>query len=121
MREYKKILFVSETDTAKGPMAAAAFEQCRLERPVEVFSRGLVALFPEPINEKAEAVMISNGVRVEEHASAQLEQEELTEETMVVALERPQFQTLLEKFDDSESTKLPIDDLNKLAVYLNHQ
>lgn len=103
MKDYKKILFISETDTAKGPMASGAFESYLLNSEYEVDCKGLVVLFPEPINEKAEAVMISNGISPQDHMSSPLKEEDVTEDTMLIALERPQYETMLERFTNTEN------------------
>jgi L-threonylcarbamoyladenylate synthase len=40
--------------------------------PMEIEARGLVVQFPEPVNQKAEAVLISNGISTEGMVSTQL-------------------------------------------------
>ncbi len=101
MRYYSRIIFVSNTDTSKGPMAVGVLKNCVLNKPIEIESRGLVALFPEPVNEKSEAVMISNGVRLEGYTSRQLSEEDFNESTLVVALEEEQYMAVKEKFTDA--------------------
>ena len=63
MRQYNRIIFVAESGTCRAPMAAGILQECNLKHPVEILARGLVVLFPEPLNQKAEAVMISNGIK----------------------------------------------------------
>ena len=46
-------------------MAEGILNECALKFPATIESRGLVVLFPEPLNQKAEAVMISNGINME--------------------------------------------------------
>ena len=70
--EYKRIIFVAQTGTSREAMAAGILADCTLPYPVEVLSRGLVVQFPEPMNQKSEAVLISNGIEVEGFASVQL-------------------------------------------------
>ncbi len=100
MKYYSRIIFVSNTDTSKGPMAAGVLKNCVLNKPIEIESRGLVALFPEPVNEKSEAVMISNGVRLEGYTSRQLSEDDFDESTLVIALEEEQYMSVKEKFGD---------------------
>ncbi|MCR5785488.1 MAG: phosphotyrosine protein phosphatase [Eubacterium sp.] len=100
MKYYSRIIFVSNTDTSKGPMAVGVLKNCVLNKPVEIESRGLVALFPEPVNEKSEAVMISNGVRLEGYTSRQLNEEDFDENTLVIAIEEEQYMSVKEKFGD---------------------
>lgn len=98
MKEYNRILFVCGSDTCRAPMAAGILAEYNLKRPVEILSRGLVVLFPEPLNQKAEAVMISNGINMEGFMSQQLTEEDLTEDTLVLPMERTQMEKLFEKF-----------------------
>lgn len=100
MKEYNRIVFVCGSDTCRGPMAAGILSECHLKRPVEILSRGLVVLFPEPLNQKAEAVMISNGINMEGFMSAQLTEADLTEDTLVLLMERVQMEKFLEKFEN---------------------
>ena len=90
MKEYRRIMFVTESGTCRAPMAAGILADYSLKRPVEILTRGLVVLFPEPLNQKAEAVMISNGISMEGYMSAQLLEEDFTEDTLVLVMERTQ-------------------------------
>lgn len=83
-------------------MAAGVLKNCVLKKPIEIESKGLVALFPAPINEKAEAVMISNGVSLDGYSSQQLSEEDFTETNLIVALEEEQYTSIRDKFGDVE-------------------
>lgn len=100
MKEYNRILFVCGSDTCRAPMAAGILAEYNLKQPVEILSRGLVVLFPEPLNQKAEAVMISNGINMEGFMSRQLTEEDMTEDTLVLLMERTQMEKLFEKFEN---------------------
>ena len=67
-----------------------------LKHPVEIGARGMIVLFPEPLNQKAEAVMISNGINLEGYMSAQLTEEDFTEDTLVLVMEHAQLEKVLE-------------------------
>lgn len=101
MKEYNRIMFVCGSDTCRAPMAAGILAEYNLKRPIEILSRGLVVLFPEPLNQKAEAVMISNGINMEGFMSKQLTEEELTDDTLVLLMERTQMEKLFEKFENA--------------------
>ena len=68
-------------------MAAAIFSRMSLARPVEIMARGLVVLMPEPLNQKAEAILISNNMSLEEYRSKQLEDKDLIEGTVLFAFD----------------------------------
>ena len=70
--------------------------------PIEVCSKGLVVLFPEPINQKAEAVLISNGINFKEnYVSSQLQNEDITESTIVIAMEEAIRYKIIEQFENA--------------------
>ncbi len=98
MRQFNRILFVAESGTCREPMAAGILSEYTLKHPATIESRGLVVLFPEPLNQKAEAVMKSNGISMEDFSSTQLSEEDFTEDTLVLVMERTQLEKILEKY-----------------------
>lgn len=101
MKRYNKIIFVCDSGTARAPMAEAIMKEYMIKYPVEIESRGLVVLFPEPLNQKTEAVLISNGINVENHMSKQLTEEDLQSEHLIIAMEAAQKQKILEEYEES--------------------
>ena len=97
---YTKIVFVSQTGTCREAMAAGILADFTLRSPVEILSRGLVVQFPEPMNQKAEAVLISNGINVEGFISQQLTEEDL-EGALVLTMESAQRERILEQFENA--------------------
>ena len=67
MKKYDRLIFVSNSDTCRGPMAEAILKSKFLLSELEVESRGLVVLFPEPVNQKAEAILASHGLTMKDH------------------------------------------------------
>lgn len=102
MKEYHKIIFVDESGTCRGPMAAGILRDYSFKAPIEILARGLVVLFPEPLNQKAEAVMISNGVNMEGYMSTQLTEEDFSDDTLVLVMEHAQMEKLLEKYETAD-------------------
>lgn len=84
---WDKVVFVCKSDTCRAPMAAALLQECSLKRNIDVQSRGLVVLFPEPLNQKVAAVMISNGINREGYLSQQLVAEDVDDHTLVLVME----------------------------------
>ena len=66
-------------------MAAGILKDMLPGKQIEILPRGLVVLFPEPLNQKAEAVMISNGLPTEGYMSQPLTAEDLEENTLILA------------------------------------
>ena len=91
-------------------MAAGILSESILKNPVEILSRGLIVLFPEPLNQKAEAVMISNGINVENFSSMQFTAEDIVEDTLVLVMEHKHKEKVLEVAGD----KIPEEDVQVL-------
>lgn len=86
MKRYDRLIFVTNGDTAMGPMAEAILQSKYLLEELEITSKGLVVLFPEPINPKAEAVLVSNGLTMQDHMSDPLEKEDFNDRTLIMTM-----------------------------------
>jgi protein-tyrosine phosphatase len=69
-------------------MAAGLLQECSLRREITIEARGLVVLFPEPLNQKVQAVMISNGINMEGYMARQLTAEDVDDETLLMVMEQ---------------------------------
>lgn len=108
MKEYRKIMFVSESATCRVPMAAGILQEYNLKQPIEILTRGMVVLFPEPLNQKAEAVMISNGINMQGYMSVQLLEADFTEDTLVIVMEQRHREKILEKYQNAEPKNVQV-------------
>lgn len=86
MKRYDRLIFVSVGDTAVGPMAEAIMQSKFLLEELSITSKGVVVLFPEPINPKAEAILVSNGLTMKTHVSDPLMKEDFEERTLILAV-----------------------------------
>ncbi|MCD7820182.1 MAG: phosphotyrosine protein phosphatase [Lachnospiraceae bacterium] len=98
MKKYDRLIFVSKSDTAAGPMAEAILQSKYLLEELDVTSKGLIVLFPEPINPKAEAVLVSNGLTMKGHMSDPLVREDFDERTLFLTFTEEIRQKVLETF-----------------------
>ena len=96
MEKIEKIIFAGKRAICREPMAAAILQWEHLNFPVEILARGIVVLFPEPLNQKAEAVMISNGITLENYMSSQLEPSDFGEHTLVLTFDQAAKEKVLE-------------------------
>jgi protein-tyrosine-phosphatase len=83
-------------------MAEAILDSKYLLEELEVTSKGIVVLFPEPINPKAEAVLVSNGLTMKEHMSDPLVQEDFDGRTLVLAIEGEVREKVIHEFGVAE-------------------
>ncbi len=79
-------------------MAAELLKECTIKQPIDIQARGIVVLFPEPLNQKAEAVLISNGITLENYMSSQLEEEDFAQDTLVIVMGKSDKQKILDMF-----------------------
>lgn len=103
LQKYRRITFVSGTDSARGPMCAELLRHCDLKQEYVIDSRGMVVLFPEPANQKAEAVMKSVQMTLEGHSSLQLDPEEIQEDTLILTIDQSEKEKILAECDASEN------------------
>lgn len=99
MKRYDRLIFVSNSDTAVGPMAEAILQSKFLLEELAITSKGLVVLFPEPINPKAEAVLVSKGLSMKDHMSDPLEAEDLDDRTLILTLDEALKEKVLAEFE----------------------
>ncbi len=95
MKHYDKLIFVSESDTSTSPMAEAILQQEFLLEDILITSKGLVVLFPEPINPKAEAVLVSHSLTMKNHVSEELTEDDFDDRTLILTMTKEQEQRLL--------------------------
>ena len=104
MNNRNRIIFLDEENTKLSPITAALFRQ-KLEAAgiidVEVCSRGNVVLFPEPVNQKVERISESCGLDLSEYSAVQLEEKDLTPETLVLAMDVSSKGMVYEKFTNA--------------------
>lgn len=88
MKAFDKVIFVGRRATCREPMAMELLKREPLWHPVEVEAKGMVVLFPEPLNQKAEAVMISSGIHLDNYESSQLETSDFAENTLILTFDQ---------------------------------
>ena len=104
MKKYDRLIFVSNSDTCRGPMAEAILKSKFLLSELEVESRGLVVLFPEPVNQKAEAILASHGLTMKDHTAKMLEQEDFDERTLILVMDDALKQRIFQEHENVQNT-----------------
>ena len=101
MEKIEKIIFAGKRAICREPMAAAILQREHLNFPVEILARGIVVLFPEPLNPKAEAVLTSNGYPQPSHIAMQLEQEDINNDVLILTMEDKQKSLIWETYENA--------------------
>ena len=97
----KRIIFVAKSGTTREPMAVGILQDFIKKGELEVFARGLIVSFPEPMNQKTEAILISNGITMEGFTSVQLSDNDITEDTLILTMETKHKKKVLSRFKNA--------------------
>lgn len=99
------ILFVGRGDSGREVMAKAILDN-RLRKSgsagMEVKARGLVVLFPEPVNSKVVQILENNEVPLEFDCAFQLEQSDIDNSDLVIVMDDTLKQRILESYQNTE-------------------
>jgi len=115
MKRYDKLIFVSNSDTCRSPMAEAIMKSKFLLGDLEIESKGLIALFPEPVNQKAEAVLVSNGLSMKDHKSEQLESTDFMDRSLILVMEESLKQKIFEDYENAKNVYLLTEYIGELG------
>lgn len=98
MTKYEKIVFVCTGNTCRSPMALAIYNSLVSNSEIETLSRGLVVLFPEPSNPKADLVLTNHDLSLDHHVATQLTKDDLDENTLVLTMTLSQKKKVMDDF-----------------------
>ena len=90
MGNIQQIIFVCTGNTCRSPMAESLYISMEFGKDIKASSRGLVVLFPEPLNPKAETVLKTHGLELNNHTAKQLKDNEINETTLVLTMTQNQ-------------------------------
>ncbi len=83
---YNKIIFVSQDDTYRAPVAATILKRIFGNKDVKIESRGMVVLFPEPANPKGIEVAKNHGLNLARHTAKALTEIDFEVEVLVLVM-----------------------------------
>ena len=106
MKRFDRLIFVSNSDTYMGPMAKGIMLSKYLLSDLDVDSRGLVVLFPEPANPKAEAVMEMHEQSLKDHAAEALQESDFDERTLILAVNEESQRKIFENYENAQNVFL---------------
>jgi len=99
MIKYEKIIFVCTGNTCRSPMAATIYRSLETNSDIKVTSRGLVVLFPEPSNPKADTVLKSHNLELGGRISKGLKNSDIDENTLILTMTEKQKKSVIENFE----------------------
>ncbi len=102
METYKHITIVDTSNTCQSFMVEVVLSQLIKERgncDITVVSRGLVVLFPEPVNAKAADLVREYGYAIKNFQSEQLTGEDIENSDLILTITEGEKQKLYEEFN----------------------
>jgi len=99
MIRYEKIIFVCTGNTCRSPMAETIYKSLETNSDIKVISRGLVVLFSEPSNPKADTVLKSHNLELKNHISKPLKNSDIDDNTLILTMTEKQKQSIIENFN----------------------
>ena len=96
---FDKIIFVCTGNHSRSPMAETIYKSLAEEDGLPSISRGVVVLFSEPVNEKAESVLENHGLDCVVKDSKELGKEDITEGSLILTMTDKQKRQVNEKFN----------------------
>lgn len=100
MGSYKKLIFVCTGNTCRSPIAEAIYKNLEKVSDMKVISRGLVVLFSEPLNPKADIVLKKHDLELDNHVSKGLKAADIEEGTIILAMTATQVKKISELYPD---------------------
>lgn len=86
-QKYRKIIFVSSSGNCRAPISAELLKKEKLLQEYQIEARGMVVLFPEPLNPKAEEMLKKNGKECLDFETKVFSEDEVDEETLILTMQ----------------------------------
>ena len=104
MVEIDNIIFVCLDNTCRSVMAEAVMRSVCKDRKIGIASRGLVVLFPEPLNPKAVAVLTGNQMTPGKTSSEALTEADVNDHTLILTMTAKEADMVRSRFPEHSMT-----------------
>lgn len=103
LQKYSRLIFVCTGNTCRSPMAEIIFRSLDTDSEIEILSRGIVVLFSEPSNPKAEMVLQNHNLVLKDHVSKPLRQTDITDSTLLLTMTENQKKQVMQNFNVTDN------------------
>ena len=85
----KRVIFVDEDNTGLSPLAAALLRKKAISagNSIRSASRGMVVLFPEPVNRKVADAALVYGIALNDHQAEKLTDADFSDDVLILAMD----------------------------------
>ncbi|MDY5845475.1 MAG: L-threonylcarbamoyladenylate synthase [Bariatricus sp.] len=101
LQKYRRIVFVSNSDNCRAPIAAALLKRQPLLQEYQILSRGMVVLFPEPLSPRAEELLKVHDIVLEGYETEALDEKIFGKDTLILTMQENQKQKILSEYPDA--------------------
>ena len=101
MNRINKVIFVCTENTCRSIMAEAVMQRVSKDHDIDIASKGLIVLFPEPLNPKAVAVLTGNHMPPSKKNSEALDVEDIEDDTLILTMTEKERQMVTERFPEA--------------------
>lgn len=118
MSQYKNIIIVGTNNTSRSFMAEVVLHQLCMENhmeDVEVVSRGLVVLFPEPVHPKAADVVREAGFAIRDFQASKLTKEDAKKADLILTITADEKEKVIKEFRDELGDRAEVATLSEFA------
>lgn len=118
MSQYKNIIIVGTNNTGRSFMAEVVLHQLCIENhmeDVEVVSRGLVVLFPEPVHPKAADVVREAGFAIRDFQASKLTERDVEEADLILTITADEKEKILKEFEQELGENRKVATLSEFA------
>lgn len=100
---YERLIFVCMENTSRSIMAESIYKSISENEKPEVLSRGIVVLFPEPINSKVVTVLENHELSPSREESCPLVREDILDKTLVLTMTEKMKYQIMKDYPELES------------------
>lgn len=101
--KYQKLIFVCTGNTCRSPIAEAIYKNLETVSEMKAISRGLVVLFAEPINPKAEIILKKHDLELNNHVAKGLKASDIDDNTIILTMTLNQKKKVLELYPETKN------------------
>jgi len=99
LEKYNKLIFVCTGNTCRSPMAEVIYKNLETDSERKVISRGLVVLFSEPINPKADIVLKNHNLEFGSHVTKGLKTSDIDNNTLILTMTADQKRKVIDTYE----------------------